>query len=178
MQFLQEQLFKTPKWIVDNDISDYTGNNKLTTIGNIQNNVLNRLISNNTWNKLFRYEAQEPANAYTTSEMVSDLRKGIWSELATHQAIDIYRRNLQKSFVESLNRIINPDSGGGLTITFGPATPTVNPKTSDAISIAKMQMRQLASEIRTALPLYKDSNSRAHLQDVLDRITEALNPNK
>ncbi|MFL5772689.1 MAG: zinc-dependent metalloprotease, partial [Flavisolibacter sp.] len=167
MTFLQEQLFKTPKWIVDNDISDYTGNNKLTTIGNIQSSILNRLISTNTWNKLFRYEAQDASNAYTATEMVSDLRKGIWSELATHQPIDIYRRNLQKAFVESLDRIINPEPAGGLTISFGPAVPTINPKTSDAISIAKMQMRQLASEIRAALPLYKDSNSRAHLQDVL-----------
>src|SRR5215210_4416622 len=48
VQFLQENLFKTPKWIIDNNISEYTGNNKLTTIGNVQNNMLNRLINNNT----------------------------------------------------------------------------------------------------------------------------------
>ncbi|MFL5740070.1 MAG: zinc-dependent metalloprotease [Flavisolibacter sp.] len=178
MQFLQEQLFKTPKWLVDNNISDYTGSNKLTTIGNVQNNIVNRLLSTATWNKLFRYEAEDPTNAYTASDMVTDLRKGIWSELNTHQSIDIYRRNLQKSFVEGLNKIINPDAGaGGIQISFGPPVPTMNSRTTDAISIAKAQLRTLAAEIRAALPGFKDASSRAHLQDVLDRITEALNPN-
>lgn len=174
MQFLQAQLFKTPKWIVDNTISNYTGSNKLSTIGNVQTNILNRLISNNTFNKLFRFEA-ESATAYTATEMLTDLRKGIWSELGVRQPIDIYRRSLQKSFVESLGRIINPEPAGGLQVSFGPSVSTSS-KTSDAISIAKAQLRTLASEIRAALPAYKDANSRAHLQDVLERINQTLNP--
>jgi hypothetical protein len=178
MDFLQDQLFKTPKWLVDNSISDYTGGNKLTTIGNIQNSVMNRLLSNSTFNKLFRFEAED-AKAYTTTEMITDLRKGIWSELATRQPIDIYRRSLQKSFVEALDNIINPDPVAGmLTISFGPQVPTMNSRTTDGISIAKAQLRQLATEIRAALPAYKDANSRAHLQDVLDRISESLDPKK
>jgi hypothetical protein len=180
MQFLQEQLFKTPKWIVDNTISDYTGANKLTTISYIQDAVLARLLGNNTFNKLFRFEA-ESSNAYTTNEMVTDLRKGIWSELPSHQAIDIYRRNLQKSFVERLIGNLTPDTqapviqigrGGG----FGQSNDYS--KTTDAVSIAKAQLRILAAEIKAALPSYKDASSRAHLQDVLDRIEETLNPKK
>jgi len=179
MQFLQDQLFKTPKWLVDNNIADYTGGNQLTTILNVQNNILGRLVNTNTWNKLFRFEAENPSGAYTATEMVTDLRKGIWSELAAHQSIDMYRRNLQKAYVEAMNRIINPEPSTGIQISFGgtPA-PVINPKTTDAISIAKAQLRQLASEIRAALPSYRDANSRAHLQDVLDRITQALDPNK
>jgi hypothetical protein len=111
--------------------------------------------------------------------MMTDLRRGVWSELTARQPIDIYRRNLQKSYVETVNRLINPETNsGGLTISFGPATPTLSSRTSDAISIAKAQLRTLQTEIRTALPLYKDASSRAHLQDVLDRITQALDPNK
>lgn len=175
MQFLQQQLFTTPKWIVDNTISDYTGSNKLTTISNIQNNILNRLISNTTFNKLFRFEA-ESNNAYTATEMLNDLRKGIWSELAAHRPIDIYRRSLQKSFVESLNKIVNPEPVTGVQLSFGGRSSGAaeNNKTTDGISIAKAQLRTLSSEIRAALPAYKDAASRAHLQDVLDRIKEAL----
>jgi hypothetical protein len=174
MQFLHDQLFKTPKWIVDNTISNYTGSNKLSTIGNVQANILGRLINTNTFNKLFRFEA-ESTNAYTATEMLTDLGRGIWSELSARRPIDIYRRSLQKSFVESLGRIINPEASGGLQISFGPSVPSGS-KTSDAISIAKAQLRTLASEIRAALPVYKDANSRAHLQDVLDRINETLKP--
>ena len=177
MQFLQQQLFTTPKWIVDNTISDYTGTNKLTTIGNIQTSILNRLISNNTFNKLFRFEA-ESKTAYTATEMLNDLRNGVWSELPTRKPIDIYRRGLQKSFVESLSKIINPEPVQGLTVSFGrgSASPAINNNTTDGISIAKAQLRTLASQIRAALPAYKDAASRAHLQDVLDRIDETLNP--
>jgi hypothetical protein len=179
MQFLQDQLFKTPKWIIDNSIPDYTNDNKLTVISNLQSGTLNRLISNNTLNKLFRFEAEQPTGAYTATEMLTDLRKGIWSELAAKQPIDIYRRNLQKSYVEALDHLINPEPTGGLLISFGGTiTPSINPRTTDAISIAKAQLRSLASEIKAALPSYSDANSRAHLQDVLDRINESLNPDK
>lgn len=173
MKFLQDQLFTTPKWIVDNNISNYTGSNKLTTIGNIQTSILNRLVNNNTFNKLFRFEA-ENNKAYTATEMLNDLRKGIWSELPAHKSIDIYRRGLQKSFVESLDNIIDPTPKGAVSFSFGPAP--VNNQTTDGISIAKAQLRILTAEIRAALPLYKDASSRAHLQDVLDRINETLNP--
>lgn len=178
MQFLQDQLFKTPKWIIDNDIADYTNDNKLTVISSLQSGSLNRLINYNTLNKLFRFEAEEPSKAYTATEMMTDLRKGIWSELATRQPIDIYRRNLQKAYVEAVDNLINPDkSPVQATAFFGRNQgPTIDPKTTDAISIAKAQLRSLASEIRAALPLYKDASSRAHLQDVLDRINESLNP--
>jgi hypothetical protein len=180
MQFLQDQLFKTPKWLVDNNISDYTGSNKLTLISNIQNTTLNRLLGNSTFDKLFRFEA-ESANAYSANEMVTDLRKGIWSELATRQPIDIYRRNLQKLFVERLINNLTPDAATGAATGAGGrgfGGSTDYSKTTDAVSIAKAQLRQLSAEIKAALPLYKDSASRAHLQDVADRITEALNPNK
>jgi len=177
MQFLQDQLFKTPKWIVDNNISDYTNDNKLTVISNLQSAIVNRLVSNSTLNKLFRFEAEQPNNAYTATEMLTDLRKGIWNELTTKKPIDIYRRNLQKIYVEAFDNLINPDARGGLQISFGAVLfPTMNPRTTDAISIAKAQLRSLATEIRAALPSYKDASSRAHLQDVLDRIDESLRP--
>lgn len=177
MQFLQKQLFTTPKWIVDNDIPDYTNDNKLTVISSLQSATLNRLTSVATLNKLFRFEADNPSTAYTAAEMLTDLRKGIWSELTIKKPIDIYRRNLQKTHVESLSRLISPDSGGGIVISLGgSASTSASPKTTDATSIAKAQLRTLASEIRNALPSYKDYSSRAHLQDVLDRINGTLDP--
>ena len=179
MQFLQTQLFSTPKWLINNNISDYTGTNKLTVVSNVQDQVLNRLLGNNTFNKLFRFEAENPEKAYSATEMITDLRKGIWSELATHQSIDIYRRNLQKSFVEKLIENLKPDPANA-TVQIGRAfgVSTDYSKTTDAISIAKAQLRTLSSEIKVALLQYKDASSKAHLQDILDRINEVLNPGK
>ncbi|MBE7174272.1 MAG: zinc-dependent metalloprotease [Williamsia sp.] len=183
MAFLQDQLFKTPKWMISPQINNLIDNSSpLTVISRAQEPTLTRLLSNNTFEKLLRFEAEEAGNAYTASEMVTDLKKGIWSELAARQPIDIYRRNLQKSFVEKLINIITPSSTFALSLATttpqgrGFGASTVYSRTSDVISIAKMQLRSLAAEIRTALPSYTDAASRAHLQDELERINEALNP--
>ena len=177
VKFLQDQLFKTPTWLANGDIASLTGTNSLVTINNLQTNILNRVISANTINKFARAEVLEK-NTYTATQMLSDLKKAVWSELAGKQAIDIYRRGLQKAYVESLRRIISPDPV--TTVQFNPfggsAAPSMNAKTSDAVSLAKAHLRSLSSEIKSSLALYKDANSRAHLQDVVDRINNILDP--
>lgn len=179
IDFLQDNLFSTPTWLIQKNIAGLTGTNAMTTISGVQSNVLNRLLSNTTFNKLFRYEASGEQNAYSANEMITDLRKGIWSELASRKTIDIYRRNLQKVFVERLISNLKADETpiSPALAAFGISSPSYS-KTTDAVSIVKSQLRTLQSEIRAALPTYKDAVSRAHLQDVSDRITAALDPTK
>ncbi len=185
MAFLQEQLFKTPRWMINAQVNDLMDNTSpLTTVSKLQDPVLTRLLSNSTFDKLLRFEAEEPGNAYTATDMVTDLKKGIWSELSTHQPIDIYRRNLQKSFVEKMINIIDGDKGNPITLIVttpgrgGFGASTAYSKTSDVMSIAKLQLRILNTEIRAAYPTIADGATKAHLQDVSDRITAALNPAK
>ncbi|HEY0042007.1 MAG TPA: zinc-dependent metalloprotease, partial [Flavisolibacter sp.] len=179
MQFLQDNLFNTPTWLIQKNIAGLTGTNAMTTISGVQSNTLNRLLSNATFNKLFRYEASGETNTYSANEMITDLRKGIWSELAARKPIDIYRRNLQKVFVERLITNLETDNNApaAALAAFGISSPNYS-KTTDAMSIVKAQLRTLQSEIRAALPATKDATSRAHLQDVNDRITAALDPTK
>ncbi|GAC1421243.1 MAG: zinc-dependent metalloprotease [Flavisolibacter sp.] len=178
MIFLQKQLFTTPKWLILNNISDYTGDNKISTLSAIQEQTLNRLLGNNTFNKLFRFEAESP-DAYSVNEMVGDLRKGIWNELKNHHPIDIYRRNLQKAFVEKMIYNLQSDGSSNFMQNFGRGLGIPSneySKTTDAISIVRAQLGLLAKEIKKARAGYKDSSSLAHLEDVLDRITAVLNP--
>ena len=178
LNFLNNQLFKTPKWLINPQITNLTGGNSMTTIGTIQDNILGRLLSHNTLNKLLRFEAEDDA-PYTAIEMLTDLRKMIWSELPARKPIDIYRRNLQKAFTERLVRAITPPETP--LITLGGqgqgGAPAFTPNT-DAMSVAKAQLRVLQSEIRAALPTTQDAASRAHLMDVNERITAALDTSK
>lgn len=108
---------------------------------------------------------------------MTDLRKGIWSELATRKPIDIYRRNLQKAYLEQLIGYLRSDDKPVVSVSSGRGGFSFSSdysKTTDAISIVKAQLRTLQNEIRAALPAYKDAASRAHLQDVNDRIKEVL----
>jgi hypothetical protein len=176
--FLNRQLFTTPSWLINQDVLSRIGQNGVNVVGARQESVLSRLINNSTFAKLIQAEAALGTSAYTLSDLMNDLKQGIWSELASKKPIDLYRRNLQKSFVERIGAIINPPapatSGfGGITISFG---PSVDPKKSDIISVLKGTLRQLRTEINAALPAVQDRMTRYHLQDVSERIGRFLDP--
>lgn len=179
MDFLSKQLFTTPTWLVNNDILSRIGQNGVNVVGARQEAVLSRLISNTTFAKLIQAEAAHGSGAYSLHELMTDLRQSIWSELASKKPIDVYRRNLQKSFVERVGAIVNPaapasgSSFGGITISFG---PSIDAKKSDIISVLKGTLRQLKAEITGALPAVTDRMTRYHLQDVSERITKILDP--
>jgi hypothetical protein len=178
VDFLNKQLFATPSWLVDNEVYDRIGGTPLITIGNIQDNTLNRLFGTNTMTKLIQFEAENGNKAYSLTEMFSDLKKGVWTELTTKKKIDVYRRNLQKSYVNILGNIVNPpkSSGGDIVISFGPARPQLSADKSDIRSVVRAHLVALRNEIRAALPGITDEMSRYHLQDVVTRIDEDLNP--
>ncbi len=175
MQFLHQQLFTTPKWLLNKKLTTLAGVGDMNTIAAAQDPVLSRLLSGNTINKLLQSEAFDATKAYTATEMLNDLKKGIWSELNSRAPIEIYRRNLQKIYVEKLVNLVDPPTPQGPVSPFAPAGLS---KTNDAMSLIKGHMRSLAADIRSVLPLMKDTNSKLHLQDVTGRITKALDPAK
>lgn len=179
VDFLNKQLFATPAWLADNRIYDRIGGTPLVTIGNIQDNILNRLFGTSTLNKLIQFETEQGNQAYTITELFSDLKKGIWSELTTKKKIDVYRRNLQKSYVNILSNIIAPAKLPEATIIInfgGTSRPQLNADKSDIKSLVRAHLVSLRNEIRAAIPGTTDEMSKYHLQDVVTRIDKALNP--
>ncbi len=175
MGFLDQQLFKTPEWLLDKKLYALTGVGGAASIMTPQQSTLNRLISNATISKLLDAQAFHGSEAYTPIEFFNDLKRSVWSELPARKPIDIYRRNLQKIYVERLTALINPPETPQITATNNPfAQQTALSKTNDALSIVKGHARSLSGEIRAALPAITDQATRYHLQDVLDRLTEAL----
>ena len=176
--FLNKQLFSTPTWLINNDIFSRTGGNPLTIIGNIQDNALGNLFSANTLNKLINAETAIGSNAYKMTDLFSDLKKGIWSELPARKPIDIYRRNLQKSYIDVLSGLLNPaptttSGGGGFNFTI-----TVDTDKSDIKSLVRAHLTALKSEVNAAATAITDPMSKYHLQDISKRIDDALNPKK
>ncbi|HEX6191846.1 MAG TPA: zinc-dependent metalloprotease, partial [Chitinophagaceae bacterium] len=178
VEFLNKQLFTTPTWIINQDIFSRTGGNALNTVGGMQDRVLNQLLSTRTFGKLIDAEATAGSRAYQMTELLADLKKGIWSELAARKPIDVYRRNLQKSYASYLINIINPpasSAGGGLVISFGQVS-VVNTDKSDIKSVVRAHLSQLRTEIAAAAGSSTDLMTKYHLQDVAKRIDIALNP--
>jgi hypothetical protein len=102
----------------------------------------------------------------------------IFSELADRTAIDIYRRNLQRTYTERLISLLpsNEQSGSLLSMFFIQTGPVLSSKNSDVYSLVKGNLRILRTEIKAAIPLISDSMTKMHLQDLNDRITQALEP--
>lgn len=176
--FLGKQLFETPRWLLDysilNKISNPSGGDP---VGSLQTGVLSSLLSANRMNRLLQSAGRfGETKVYTVEDLLADTRKEIWKELSTHQPIDAYRRNLQKTYAEALIGIISPTSPssgmpGGLLIMFGPGT-----KNTDLPSIARAELTTLRSKILAAIPATTDRLSKYHLEDLAERIKQALNP--
>jgi hypothetical protein len=178
MEFLQQQLFTTPKWLLDKKIFSVTGAGDMNTIANLQSSILSRLLNGSTIDRLIQFEAYDPANAYTATSMLNDLKKGIWKELAASQPIDMYRRNLQKIYVEKLIALIKPSDNISVINVFSLQQAGGLSKTTDAMSIVKGHAKNLAAEIKRASATTGDSVTKLHLQDLYGRLDDALNPKK
>jgi hypothetical protein len=176
VDFLNKQLFATPTWLINQDIFNRTGLNGLSVIGNIQDNALGRLLSSRTLNKLVDAEAAQGNSAYQVVELLNDLKKGIWSELAVRKPIDIYRRNLQKSYINTLSNLINPPASAPVTIAPGITITLATNDKSDVKSVVRAHLASLKTEINAAAAGITDPMTKYHLQDISKRIDNALNP--
>jgi hypothetical protein len=175
--FLNAQLFDTPRWLSDESILNKIINPSAgDPVGTIQTGVLSSLLSASRMNSLLQSASRYgESKVYSVEDLLNDTHKGIWKELATHQPISAWRRNLQKTYVESLISILNPappPSGfGGFVLFFGP-----NTKNTDLPSIARAELSGLRVQILANEAATTDRLSRYHLQDLAERIRRALDP--
>lgn len=176
LDFLNAQLFTTPNWLVNKELFSFSGVEAMESIAGVQKRTLNSLISSNTLDKLLRFEAFSPSEAYTATEFLNDLKNGIWSELKVRKPIDMYRRNLQKMYVGQLVDFINPAPKTAAPSPFGRGSSGMDSQITDGMSIVKGQARNLIAEIKIAIPQINDSATKLHLQDVMERLKNALDP--
>lgn len=180
MDFLNRQLFTTPKWLLDENILADIGETPVQVVYRSQDAVLNRLLSAHTLNKLLAGEAATGTSSYKITDFFGDMQNDIFTEVKNNQAIDVYRRNLQKLYVQKLIDLVKPKPIEAVVVI--PAAARRGPaqqrelEQTDAVSVAKAQLRLINNMIKTALPNTTDSMSSYHLQDLSDRINEALNP--
>jgi hypothetical protein len=177
MDFMNKQVFTTPTWIINKDVMQKTNTNVAAVILAAQEGVLARLLSTNTMNKMLNAEAALGKDAYSVNDVLSDLKANIFTELTSRKPIDIYRRNLQKAYIERLGGLINPPATtGGITINFGGAqAPSVDVKKGDILSFLKGHAKELKA-LADAASATTDKATKYHLQDISDRIKRMLDP--
>lgn len=170
--FLNEQLFKTPKWLLDqNVLSKIKPENGVEAIKSIQDGTLSSLLAGDRLVRLLETSSQNKAN-YSVDELMSDLRRGIFSEIRTNSPIDIYRRNLQKLFISKLIETMSTEK---TNVTFFSGRRIVLADT-DIPSIARGQLNELKNQLKAAAAVSTDRLTKFHLNDLVARIENAMKP--
>lgn len=174
VMFLNRELFSTPKWLIEQPLITQAGVDPVNSIRNVQGTTLSRLQSSSTLMKLINAEGTSKTATYNTSNLFTDLRKGIWSELNTHAPIDLYRRNLQKLYVENLSNLLKaPAVTAAQPGMQQNGQRQIDPTMYDISSVARAEMTSLKSAITKAIPM-ATGLSKYHLQDLLVRLNSSL----
>ena len=125
--------------------------------------ALDRLLSAGTASRLLDlplYVGNNSRNIISLSEVYSTLQGSVWSELKGGTEIDRMRRNLQREHLKRVQALL----------TRGSATLP-----ADALSLVRLNASELQVDLRRAAGNGRLSiESRAHMQDSLAQLTEAL----
>ena len=155
MEFLNQHIFKTPAWLLDKDLIKITGRQPMDIIADQQARVLSTLLNKTLLAGLSEAELIDPLNSYKLTDFLNELSNYVWVELKNNKPVDVYRRSLQKLYVEKLKSLIARSGSSN---------------TGDMVSIAKAHAKSLRSGIKTRLQLPADDMTRYHLEDLLERI--------
>jgi len=174
--FLNQQLFATPYWLINNtELGKFDNGVVLGRIKALQVNATANVLNASRLARMFDNEAKNGSKAYTVAELLTDLRAGIF----TTGKPDQFKRNLQRGYVDNLKTLLNEDASrsvAGATpvqlANFG-LTP-INIALSDIRPLVRAEL----SKINAGLPAGGDAITTAHYADLRSRIKEALNPTR
>ncbi len=171
--FLNAQLFKTPIWLLDQTIlTKINPDSGVEAMKNLQGGTLNSLLAGDRLIRLLETSSLNKKN-YSVDQLMSELRIGIFSELNSNAPIDIYRRNLQKLYV---NNLIDALDNEGKKTASGLNRRPVNYSETDIPSIARGQLNQLKNQLKLGAASNSDRLSKFHLLDLVSKISQALDP--
>ena len=177
VNFLNNHLFNTPYWMIEKDILnkiEFAGmTNRIRTV---QSSYLNNILDFGKMARMIENEALNGNNAYTLENFMNDVKNGIWSELRNGKKIDVYRRNLQRTYIQRLGYIManeQPRRQGSFWANY---TTPVNVAVSDIRSSTLGTLLNLRKELSKSVKKYSDQNTKNHLNYCIGLINNALNP--
>jgi hypothetical protein len=149
-----------------------------------QGGVLNTLLAESRLNRLIEYEAlaTRQGEAYTVAELLNDLRRGVWTEIfAPNPNVNVFRRNLQRAYLEAIDRQLNPPRPAtGPQIPQGPPGQQQSPPRfeSDVRPLLRGELVELDRLVQSALGRTSDQMTRLHLLDIRLEIERLLDPTR
>ncbi|MES2777338.1 MAG: zinc-dependent metalloprotease [Bacteroidota bacterium] len=178
--FLNKQVFETPNWILDEKLLNQIGSPvRAGAVGTVQESTIMQLTTDRVFNTLNMAEQRfGKGNTYSMVEYLSDLKAGIFSELKNNKAIGIFRRDVQKFYIQGLFRALEESEKGNniiaLLMVANAAEEVPVTVGTDVGPILRMHLESLRKEILAAAPTIKDKESKEHLLFIAERIKKSL----
>ena len=166
--FVIDEAFESPTWLADKDILrriEHAG--ALERVRGRQVGFLNQLLDPRRMQRVIESEVFDP-DPYRLVDFLDDLRDGVFSEFDDGSAIDTYRRNLQRAYVERLEYLMTeeppaPPPAAGNSIT------RVDVSQSDIRPLARAQLETIRQDAEQAAAGTEDEVTRAHMVDLAAR---------
>ena len=179
LQFLNRQAFRAPEWLVEADVlRRFEASGTLDRIRETQVSTLELLLRPQRLARILETEAVSDT-PYSLGAMLEGLRAGLWRELEEGTPIGPYRRTLQRGYLERMAHLMTaevesndvPEAYEDNVIQ----TP-VDVSQSDIRAHVRSELRILRGDIEEALRQVDDYRTGIHLEDVLVRIDQILDP--
>ena len=172
MKWLLDHAFSDVAWLINKEVVTHQMMGYNEKIRVLQVSHLNDLLSFETLARLDNSSHSE-ANYYKSVEFCKDLRVGLWSELASGAKPEVFRRNLQKAYIERMKYLLNEQMVPSQT-----NREYYSVAQSDVRSTVRGELKALLASINLAKIKFKDTETIYHLEDCIDRIQTILYPGK
>jgi len=159
--FLIQELFKTPSWVVDQDILARVENTGVVErIRGMQSRTLSSLFDKDRLNRLVENEVLNGSKAFTCLDLFTQIKNGIWSELKSGQLPDAYRRNLQRAWIDQMEALMKLEGA--------------KYNQSDLKAMARGNLTDIKGFLKSILKKEKRQMYRYHYEDAMKRIEKIL----
>ncbi len=161
VQFLVDKAFTTPGFLIRPDVLrliEPAG--APDRIMSVQRATLNQLLSDARIKRMAEIEISHAGemDVYPVDHMLRDVRRGVWTELeSTRPDIDLYRRNLQRSWVQVLENRLDSSNLSGETR-----------------AQLRANLRTVKAQIERRVNNAANTPTRMHLEDMLDEVNRIL----
>ena len=170
MQWLHKNAFETPVWLVDKRMLqniDYAGYTE--RVRRLQSRYLNGLLSFDRLGRLIDHETLDTTN-YSALQMLQELRKGIMSETTATKNVDVFRRNLQRAYVDRMAFLMTEDMNPQRS------TQYFNVSQSDIRALVRGELNTLKRQVGAAANRPVNLVTKYHYRDLVERIDVILDP--
>ena len=174
VQFLQNELFTTPLWLLDNSII-----NKISITGTVERirslqvRTLNNLMSFDRLGRVIENEALNGSTAYTLIRLMDDISNGLWDDVRSGKPLDTYRRNLQRAHVEQLYTLLTEEQSVSDGLRRNSDFTLVNAKQSDIRALALQHLKAILTLVKSKKKSAKGMD-KAHLEEIEERLEKYL----